>query len=204
MIKKEQYIRKDGVVLCRTFSDTDHLIRHVNSGNVFSEAIDVTDNELYEEMDEYVELDTISNYEDVIEVQESMLGISKQINRLHLSNKEALSVMGFYPRWEDKIGCTVENGFNLLYDGKLWKVRQTHTAQSAYPPSIHTASMYEVVEAEHDGTVDDPIPYIAPMEIFDGKYYTQNGTMYLCIRDSGVALTHELSSLVDIYVELIN
>lgn len=38
------------------------------------------------------------------------------------------------------------------------------------------------------------------MEIFNGKYYTQGGVKYLCTRDSGTALTHDLSALVGLYV----
>lgn len=44
MIKKEYYeTRFDGVRLYRTYSDTDHYIRQVESGNIYSEAIDVED-----------------------------------------------------------------------------------------------------------------------------------------------------------------
>ena len=40
------------------------------------------------------------------------------------------------------------------------------------------------------------------MEIFNGKYYTQGGTKYLCTRDSGIALSHDLSALVGLYVQI--
>lgn len=43
-------------------------------------------------------------------------------------------------------------------------------------------------------------PYASPMEIFNGKYYMQNNVLYLCTRDSGQALTHNLSELIDLYV----
>lgn len=43
-------------------------------------------------------------------------------------------------------------------------------------------------------------PYASPMEIFNGKYYTQDNVLYLCTRDSGQALTHNLSELIDLYV----
>ena len=47
---------------------------------------------------------------------------------------------------------------------------------------------------------DDPIAYVPPMEIFNGKYYMQGGVKYLCTRDSGTALSHDLSALVGLYV----
>lgn len=52
------------------------------------------------------------------------------------------------------------------------------------------------------GSKDDPIPYTPPMEIFKDKYYTQNDVLYICTRDSGQALTHDLSSLVGLYVNV--
>lgn len=66
---------------------------------------------------------------------------------------------------------------------------------------VETAALYEVIDREHAGTLVDPIPYIPPMEIFSGKYYKQNGVLYLCNRDSGQALTHNLEDLVGLYVE---
>lgn len=202
MIVKEQYTREDGVLLYRTYSDTDHLIKKVADGVIYGDAIDVADNEEYEEIDGYVELEGPETYDEIIKVTEEASVITRKINRIHLTNNEALSVKNLYPRWEDKIGCTIEVGFITLYEGNLWKTRQTHTALDIYPPSVNTASLYEVVNEEHEGTIEDPIPYIPPMEIFNGKYYLQNGVTYKCIRDSGTALVHDLSSLVNIYVEI--
>ena len=57
MIKKEYYeTRFDGVKLYRTYSDTDHYIRQVESGNIYSEAIDVEGAPYtYEETEELIE-----------------------------------------------------------------------------------------------------------------------------------------------------
>lgn len=204
MIQKEKYIREDGATLYRTYSDTEHLIRHKASGKVFSEAVDVMDGEEYEEMEEYIELDGFNSYEDVVAAQSVTDNITRQINRLHLSNNEALSVMEMYPKWESFIGRTIEIGFITLYADRLWRARQTHTALEVYPPSLATASLYEAIDEEHSGEADDPIPYMPPMEIFEGKYYTQGGVTYLCTRSSGTALSHNLSALVGLYVEIVN
>jgi hypothetical protein len=204
MIHKEKYIREDGATLYRTYSDTEHLIRHKASGKVFSEAVDVMDGEEYEEMEEYIELDGFNSYEDVVAAQSVTDNITRQINRLHLSNNEALSVMEFYPRWEEKIGRTIEVGYITRYDDRLWRARQTHTALEVYPPSLATSSLYEVIDKEHSGEADDPIPYTPPMEIFEGKYYIEEGVVYRCTRSSGTALSHNLSALVELYVEIVN
>ena len=67
-------------------------------------------------------------------------------------------------------------------------------------PGVDTAALYEVVELQAAGTVDDPIEFVIPMEIFKDKYYTYNGVKYLCTRDSQMALNNGLDTLVDIYV----
>jgi hypothetical protein len=125
----------------------------------------------------------------------------QEINSLGLSDNDALKVKEWYPHWEDFIGKTIEAGFVTLYADNLWRARQTHTALEIYPPSMDTAALYEVIVKEHDGTVEDPIPYNPPMEIFDGKYYMQYDVLYKCTRDSGIALTHDLAVLVGTYVE---
>lgn len=204
MIKKEVYMtREDGVQLFRTFSDTEHLIKKVDDGIIYVDAIDVYENEEYKEVDDYIELEGPDSYEEILKEVENIGTITRKINRIDLTNNEALSVKELYPRWEDKVDSTIEVGFITLYEGNLWKARQTHTAMEAYPPSIYTASLYEVINEEHEGTIDDAIPYIPPMEIEEGKYYTQYDVLYKCTRSSGTALTHDLSSLVGIYVELI-
>ena len=56
------------------------------------------------------------------------------------------------------------------------------------------------IDEEHAGTLDDPIPFTQPMEIFNGKYYSQFGKVYLCTRDSGKPLAFNLADLVGLYV----
>ena len=203
MIRKELYKTEDGRELFRTFSDTDHKIRKVNDGSMYADAVDVTDNVEYEETEEYIEREGASTYEEVLNSIDDYEKTSRKINRIGLTDNEALSVKDAYPKWESFVGKTIEIGFVTLYGGNLWRARQTHTALEVYPPSINTAALYEVIVESHSGDKDDPIPYTPPMEIFKDKYYTQNGVVYLCTRDSGVALSHDLSSLVGIYVELI-
>lgn len=208
MIKKEHYkTREDGVELYRTFSDTDHKIRNKRTGHTYGDAIDISEGEEYEEETDYIELEGAETYEEVLAVKAEMtddiMKVTRKINRIGLTDNEALSVKELYPRWEDKVDMTIEAGYITLYDDKLWKARQTHTALAIYPPSMDTSALYEVIVKEHEGTLEDPIPYTPPMEIFDGKYYMQYDVLYKCTRDSGVALTHDLYDLRGIYVELV-
>ena len=203
MIKKENFQTKDGKTLTRTFSDTEHKIRNKATNVIYGEAVDISENVDYEEVDEYIEVDAMT-YEEITHMAESIKETAKKINRIDLTDNEALSVKDFYPMWDSKIGDNVEQGYKMLYDGNLWRVRQNHMVMEHYPPSLATAALYEVIEEQHEGTIEDPIPYIPPMGIFNGKYYTQYDVMYLCSRDSQMALNNDLKALVDIYVEVVS
>lgn len=202
MIKKETFKAQDGKTLTRTYSDTEHKIRNKTTNVIYGEAVDVSDNVEYEEVDEYIEVDAMT-YEEITQMAETIQETSKKINRIDLTDNEALSVKDFYPTWQSKIGDNVEQGYKMLYDGNLWKVRQNHLIQEIYPPSLATAALYEVINYQHEGTLEDPIPYVPPMEIFKDKYYIQNDVVYLCTRDSGIALTHDLNALVGTYVVIV-
>lgn len=127
--------------------------------------------------------------------------ITKEINIYDLTPGEALQVKDHYPEWV--AGITVKVGERYLSDNILWECIKEHTTQDNWKPSMATASLWKVVDEEHEGTIDDPIIYIQPMEIFKDKYYIQNGIKYKCTRNSEQPLTHDLSALVGLYVETI-
>ena len=124
---------------------------------------------------------------------------TEEINTYDLSPSEALQVKDRYPEWET--GINVKTGERYRVEDVLWECIQAHTTQDNWKPSMATASLWKTVDEDHKGTIDDPIVYIPPMEIFKDKYYIQNGTKYKCTRDSGQPLTHDLSALVGLYVE---
>lgn len=127
--------------------------------------------------------------------------ITKEINTYDLTPGEALQVKDHYPEWV--AGITVKVTERYLSDNILWECIKEHTTQDNWKPSMATASLWKVVDEEHKGTIDDPIVYIPPMEIFKDKYYIQNGVKYKCTRNSEQPLTHDLSALVGLYVETI-
>lgn len=124
---------------------------------------------------------------------------TEEINTYDLSPSEALQVKDRYPEWET--GINVKTGERYRVEDVLWECIKEHTTQDNWKPSMATASLWKVVDEEHAGTIDDPIPYAPPMEIFKDKYYTQSKVLYKCIRDSGQPLSHNLSDLVGNYVE---
>ena len=128
--------------------------------------------------------------------------VVKQYNeRTNISNEEALDYMAVIYPWDYYLDKVLTEGMMVTYEDKPWRVRQTHTPLEVYPPSLATASLYEMIDKEHSGEANDPIPYAPPMEIFVGKHYTEDGVIYRCTRDSGMALSHRLADLVGLYVE---
>lgn len=123
--------------------------------------------------------------------------------RTDISDAEALDRAIVIYDWATYFGKTLNAGQCVVHEDKVYRVRQTHGVLEAYPPSLDTAALYEVIVLTATGTVDDPITYTPPMEIFEGKYYVQDGVKYLCTRNSGTALSHNLSDLVGIYCDII-
>lgn len=123
--------------------------------------------------------------------------------RTDISDAEALDRAIVIYDWTTYIGKTLNAGQCVVHEDKVYRVRQTHGVLEVYPPSLDTAALYEVIVLTATGAVDDPITYTPPMEIFEGKYYVQDGIKYLCTRNSGTALSHNLSDLVGIYCDII-
>lgn len=124
--------------------------------------------------------------------------------RTDITDEDALKRPLLVYEWDTYIGKSLKTGQIVSYKSKLYRVRQDiSTVIESYAPQLSTASLYEVIEVASAGTINDPIPYTPPMEIFNGKYYTQNGVKYKCIRDSQTALSHNLADLVALYVEVV-
>lgn len=117
-----------------------------------------------------------------------------------LPDEKAAVIPLCYDSWKTdtsyKVGDRVES------DGKLCKCRQAHTSQENWKPSINTASLWEVINVENAGTLEDPIPYDQTMTVYNGKYYLEEGIIYKCIRDSGQPLYATCASLVGNYFEV--
>lgn len=119
-----------------------------------------------------------------------------------LADAEALTVKTLYPAWAAGQNYTV--GYKITYNGELYKVLQAHTSQETWVPgAAGTESLYARIDEEHDGTKYDPIPYEGNMELYAGKYYTQDGVLYRCTRDTGNPVYNTLAELVGVYVEVV-
>ena len=133
--------------------------------------------------------------------------IKQQINSITVDDQTALRMRRYYPTFAELVGQTVKLGTKFRAgdseNADLYKTIQPElTIQAHYPPGEGTESLYTRIDETHDGTQYDPIPYSGNMALENGKYYIEDGVIYLCNRDSGIAVYNKLADLVGIYVEV--
>lgn len=124
------------------------------------------------------------------------------------TDAEAAKSPELVARWADHIGEAVAPGDRMSdtdNDGVLHVYRVNnghgHTTQADWPPH-KTPAMWTIIDLEHAGTQDDPIPAARGMEYTYGLYYKdpEDTKLYLCERTGEAAggkivlqyLPHEL------------
>lgn len=125
----------------------------------------------------------------VAEVYEML--IKEKINDIEVDDKTAVRMKEFYPQWKelcDKNYTAGKAGYKFQHGGQLYKtVQENFTFQSQWIPGEGTSAIYTRIDELHTGLIDDPIPVPADVttNAFTytiGRYYTYNGTLYLCQR----------------------
>lgn len=76
-----------------------------------------------------------------------------------LDDTEAAKIPLYYDAWKTDTAYKV--GDRVEWYGKLWKCRQAHTSQENCKPTMKTAGLWEVINVENAGTLEDPIPEVA-------------------------------------------
>ena len=98
-----------------------------------------------------------------------------------LSDGEAATVPELITAWAYPVAFA--EGDRRSYGSKVYKCRQAHTSQADWTPD-KTPALWAVIDAEHAGTQEDPIPASRGMEYEYGKYYldSEDGKTYKCER----------------------
>ena len=104
-----------------------------------------------------------------------------------LTDADALKAMELYRRWEPDL--VIKAGDRLVFPvngtDRLFRVNegQAHTTQEGWEPG-KTPAMFTVIDEEHTGTQEDPIPAAKGMEYTYCLYYTdpEDGKLYRCER----------------------
>lgn len=106
------------------------------------------------------------------------------------TDAEAAKSPELVARWADHIGEVVTPGDRMSdtdNDGVLRVYRVNdghgHTTQADWPPH-KTPALWTIIDLEHTGTQDDPIPAARGMEYTYGLYYKdpEDTKLYLCER----------------------
>ena len=105
-----------------------------------------------------------------------------------------------FERWKE--GAAVSVGDRRHYPPRDYKAIQAHTTQADWTPDA-TPSLWAVIDVSHAGTIDDPIPAARNMEYKNGFYYydSEDGKVYLCNRDTGIAVAYMPHELIGHYFE---
>ena len=98
-----------------------------------------------------------------------------------LSDGEAASVPELITAWAYPVDYA--EGDRRSYGGKVHKCRQAHTSQADWTPD-KTPALWTIINVDHAGTQDDPIPAARGMEYTYGLYYKdpEDTKLYLCER----------------------
>lgn len=120
-----------------------------------------------------------------------------------MTDEEALEYEECFPTWTSLLGQAVAADTRVWDNGSLWKVVQAHTFSAEWRPEVATSLFTKVQIQQEEGTIDNPIPYSINMELIEGKYYTEDGVKYVCIRSLAQSVW-ALSALIGQYVEVVN
>lgn len=186
--------------------------------NYYEAGLGLTERKL-ETPDDYEEFPKPDNYEEYHIDHDRRLTAAarmleqgkKEFKTLGLTAEQMLTHKAFAPKWGEDIkeGDAVVKGDKFTCEGKLYAVLQDHTVLAINAPSIATASLYVEVTPDYTeggeefGTLENPIAYNGNMALEQGKYYEQEGVIYLCDRDTGIAVYQPLSALVGLYVKTV-
>ena len=193
-------------------SDAGRKIREGDGTPVEDAVFVLPDRHTYEETDEYT--DAQQNAENYAAIGEMIFGGLSDVDRAQdlkevmrdaaqlLPDETALTAKELYPSWEELVssGQLIKVNYKFTFSGKLYRTLQAHTFQRNWIPGQGTESLYAQIDETHSGTEEDAIPYSGNMALEAGRYYSQNGVTYLCTRDTGTPVYHNLADLVGLYV----
>ena len=193
-------------------SDAGKKIREGDGMPVEDAVFVLPDQHTFEETDEYTA--SQRSAENYAAIGEMIFGGLSDVDRAQdlkevmrddaqlLPDETALTAKELYPSWEELAGSgqQVKVNYKFTFGGKLYRTLQAHSFQRNWVPGQGTESLYEQIDETHSGTETDVIPYTGNMALEAGRYYSQNGVTYLCTRDTGSPVYHNLADLVGLYV----
>ena len=118
----------------------------------------------------------------------------------NVPDETAKHMVDYFPVWDgDSVSYAV--GDRVCYNHTLYKCITAHTSQSSWNPSDAVSLWRNISEEaqEADGSIEHPYAWEQGMTSYEGKYYTEDGKLYICIRDSINPLYSTIAALVNNY-----
>lgn len=100
----------------------------------------------------------------------------------------ALEMPDLFQTWEEVLAEKSHQDYGVIINdgGTLYRVVSAggvDPLESQPPHGEGMLAVYRPIDQTHAGTLEDPIPWIYGMDCCKGKYYSYNGTVYLCQLD---------------------
>lgn len=146
-----------------------------------------------------IELNSIEDLEEITsnieQINEAKEAIKYSINALDLSNNDIIKFKDYLPDWADFINKSMPKDFKFKYNNQPYQTLQyiNIVLENQTPDIVY--ALYAIINEEHEGTLQDPIPYVQQMAIEKGKYYSQYGITYLAIQSMPTGMPYDLSQI---------
>ena len=164
--------------------------------------IDENEAEIIQDSKANIQIESLSDLEQITanieEIDKAKNAIKYSINALDLNNNDTIKFKDYLPDWNDYVGKSLPINFKFKYNNQPYQtIQYINVVLSDQTPDI-TYSLYKIIDEEHEGTLDDPIPYVQQMSIEKGKYYIQYDIIYLAIQDMPTGMPYDLNQIPSI------
>lgn len=184
----------------KTYSFFTNIIYMPDSATT-DEYFEIDENEVQNIQDSKanIQIESLSDLEEITanieEIDKAKNAIKYSINALDLSNNDTIKFKDYLPDWNDYVGKSLPINFKFQYNNQPYQTLQyINVVLSDQTPDIVFA-LYAIINEEHEGTLEDPIPYQQQMTIEKGKYYSQYGVIYLAIQNMPTGMPYDLNQI---------
>ena len=182
------------------FTNTIYMPDSATTDNFFE--IDENEAEIIQDSKADIQIESLSDLEEITsnieEIDKAKEAIKYSINSLDLSNNDTIKYKDYLPDWNDYINKSMPKDFKFQYNNQPYQTIQyiNVVLENQTPDLVY--ALYAIINEEHEGTLQDPIPYTQQMSIEKGKYYIQYDVVYLAVQDMPTGMPYDLSQIPSI------
>ena len=119
-----------------------------------------------------------------------------------LSDDAALIATELFEKWNPQ--KEYSEGDRFLYNGNLYRCKKKNPVNPTWTPDVVYDYYEPVAKPTENGSFERPITAVAGMEYEIGKYYSDNGKVYICERQGSnagdkITLHYLPSALIGLY-----